>query len=84
MYHYNNVIVIDLGIIKKIETYNTIFIPNKDYYIWPDRPCYIYAVPLYSIGINALELFNTKIVIANTITKTPIKCPCSITSYLTE
>ena len=52
----NNIVVIDLGLIKKIKKIKTIFISSKKYYIWPDTPCYIYSVPLYSIAINALEL----------------------------
>lgn len=56
MYYNNNIKIIDLGLVKKFETNMTLFIPKHKYYIWPDVPSYIYAVPIYSIAITALEL----------------------------
>lgn len=62
MYDHNDkLILIDLGLVEKLETGKEIFIPDKKYFIWPYDNCFLVTVPVYSIAICVIEFFFGKL-----------------------
>jgi len=62
MYNKNNkLILIDLGLVEKIRTGKEIFVPDKDYFIWPYDNCFLVTVPVYSIAICVIEFYFGKL-----------------------
>jgi len=59
--HKDELILIDLGLVEKLETGKEIFVPDKDYFIWPYQNCFLITVPVYSIAICVVEFFFGKL-----------------------
>ena len=56
MDQYNNIIMIDFGLIKNF-SYFDMFYSYNNYFIWPSGKCYLDCVPLYSVFILICSIF---------------------------
>jgi len=62
MYDHNKeLILIDLGLIEKIQHGHEIYVPDKQYFIWPYESCFLVTIPVYSIAICVMEFFYGKL-----------------------
>ena len=61
MYDGKELVLIDLGLIQKIDHGKEIFVPDKKYMAWPYDSCFVVTIPVYSIAICVIEFFFGKL-----------------------